>query len=289
MLSLSHSQVSTVSRQSWQASIEPFFRALLLFTKSDVKTIVFPVTVFAYLSAPSTSIDCLLAAIVWTWLGLLQFCVSNQTMNFEEDMSNKPWRPIPSQLIDVPTARMLRWILLPICLVLSIHDDVFWPGVGLSVAFLTHNELDLGSHWFLRSVCNSWGYAMFNAGAANIALPDYVLDQHTVLSVACNALIILTTIHAQDFRDQEGDKLSGRRTLPILFPEASRISILVLIVGWTIALNIFFGFHLYFAVPYTALSMAIGLRFHRRRSMEDDRCSYMYYNVCDIFLSYSAY
>ena len=111
----------------------------------------------------------MLYAVFWTWLHLLQFCVSNQSIDPEEDALNKPWRPIPSGLISVTSARCLRWILLPSCFSLSAYLEVHWQGIALALAFLAHNEFHLHSHWIMRNVCNAWGYAYFNAGAFAIA------------------------------------------------------------------------------------------------------------------------
>ena len=111
----------------------------------------------------------MLCAVLWTWLHLLQFCVSNQSLNPEEDALNKPWRPIPSGIVSSVNARILRWILLPLCLSLSISLEVHWQGISLAIAFLVHNELHLHSHWLMRNACNAWGYASFNAGASAIA------------------------------------------------------------------------------------------------------------------------
>jgi hypothetical protein len=171
-------------------------KALYLFTRSDLKTIVLPVVclplilipriinclqiVFAYLSASDTSPERMLCAVLWTWLHLLQFCVSNQSLNPEEDTLNKPWRPIPSGVVSVVNARILRWILLPICLSLSISLEAHWQGISLAIAFIVHNELHLHSHWLMRNACNAWGYASFNAGASAIAGVYYSF--HTVFS-----------------------------------------------------------------------------------------------------------
>ena len=108
-------------------------------------------------------------SIFWTWIHLLQLCVSNQSLDSEEDALNKPWRPIPSRLMSVDRARALRWILLPSCLFLSLCLGTTWPSISLLLATLAYHELQFDSHVVLRNLCNAWGYASFNAGAAMIA------------------------------------------------------------------------------------------------------------------------
>jgi len=111
----------------------------------------------------------MLCAVLWTWLHLLQFCVSNQSQNPEEDVLNKPWRPIPSGIVSVLNARILRWILLPLCLSLSMSLEALWQSTSLAMGFIVYNELHIDSHWLMRNACNAWGYASFNAGASAIA------------------------------------------------------------------------------------------------------------------------
>ena len=65
-------------------------------------------------------------------------------------------------------ARILRWSLLLLCLIQSYALAVPWQGLSLSVAHVVYNELELGDHWFFKTICNAWGYASFNAGAAAI-------------------------------------------------------------------------------------------------------------------------
>ena len=260
-------------------------------------------TLFAFLVSPSTTPDRMLLSMLWTWLHLLQFCVSNQSLDPDEDSSNKPWRPIPSGLISVDAARHLRWMLLPLCLSVSVRLEAYWQGISLALAFLAHNEFGLHSHLFMRNICNAWGYASFNAGAFAIAsgtfsVPPtcasydhtqrpsfFALSGHTSISTrseisfVINALIIVSTIYAQDFRDEIGDKRMGRRTIPILWPEGSRIGIFMALVTWSIGLSWACELGWLFAVPFCVLAMFVGLRFLWKRTAEADQRSYRYYNV----------
>lgn len=115
------------------------------------------------------SLRSFLSAALWTWLHLLQFCVSNQSLSPHEDALNKPWRPVPSGRITLRTAAALRWFLLPLCFLCSIHYDVLSAGIVFPIGVLLHNELKLDSHWFTRNALNALGYAVFDAGATTIA------------------------------------------------------------------------------------------------------------------------
>ena len=222
-----------------------------------------------------------------------------------EDASNKPWRPIPSGLISVGHARALRWVLLPACFFLSVRLKVYWQGISLALAFLAHNELHLHSHWLMRNVCNAWGYASFNAGASAIvagtfhaafftqastridmrhpspsSLPGQsTITTHTAVSFVINSLIIFSTIYAQDFRDEIGDRLMGRRTVPIVWPKGSRIWIFSMLTAWSAGLSWACDLSFHFSVPFSMLAVFIGLRFLRKQTADEDKLSYCYYNV----------
>lgn len=162
-------------------------------------------TVFAFLSAPITDVSRLPPTALWIWLNLLQFCVSNQSINPEEDASNKPWRPIPSRRISVNTARVLRWALLPTCLILSFKCNALLPGLVLTLAFLLHNELNLGSHWVLRNVCNSVGYAAFNAGATAIACACTSRRSRTPIVILTETAVLIMPNSARIYDRQSHD------------------------------------------------------------------------------------
>ena len=111
----------------------------------------------------------MLYAVIWTWLHLLQFNISNQSLDLREDASNKLWWPIPLGLISVDRARALHWILLPSCFFLSVCLEAHWQSISLALVFLGYNEFRLHSYWPICNFINAWGYASFNAGASAIA------------------------------------------------------------------------------------------------------------------------
>jgi len=177
--------------------------SLFLFIKSDIKTILIPITVFGSLSAPSTGFARLLHTIAWVWLNLLQFCASNQSLpdSEGEDARHKPWRPIPARRVSILAARKLRWALLPLCLAMSLGYHVGYPGLALAFGIWVNNELALDSHWITRNMCCALGYAAFNVGATYVASGTRTchLDPTTETTHVNAALIVLITIHAQDF------------------------------------------------------------------------------------------
>ena len=122
-------------------------------------------------TATTTCVSRTPSILFWIWLNLLPLDVSNQIVGADEDRENKPYRPIPAGLIDIHRAKILRWILLPIC-----YSHSYWYGVGVAKASLAlslfamiYNELDYSRHWVARNILNGAGYACFEWGAFLIA------------------------------------------------------------------------------------------------------------------------
>ena len=90
---------------------------------------------------------------------------------------------------------------------------------------------------------------------------------------------MLTTIHAADFRDEKGDRLEGKNTLPISFPEASRIAMLISLVLWSTVLSFFWDVHVILASVLLVMGAMVGFRFVCQRDTAADRKSYTLYNV----------
>lgn len=161
---------------------------LFLFTKSDIKTTLIPIvssfypilcprprfliacpqTLFAAAAAPTFVGSNMPQAIFWLWLHLLQFDVSNQSLNLEEDEQNKRWRPLPAKRLSLRQARILRWILVPLCLAVSqrlYSRQVLCASVSLIFFTIIYNELSGHSHWLVRNILNACGAASFEVGA----------------------------------------------------------------------------------------------------------------------------
>ena len=97
--------------------------------------------------------------------------MSNQSLpgSAAEDAANKPWRPLPSARISVRAARRLRWVLVPVCLGVSLALGATAPGVALAVLFLGNNEGGIDARGVMRNVFNGLGYGGFNLGATCVA------------------------------------------------------------------------------------------------------------------------
>jgi len=256
-------------------------KILYLFTLSDFKTILLPIVLFAHLYAPLSGMVRIEHTIFWVWLHLLQFCVSNQSLSVMEDTRNKPWRPIPAQMICVNTARSLRWFLLAICILVSELYGVRDISLVFAVGIYLHNEAKLDSHWLTRNILNALGYATFDLGACAIARGETAQWRQPLKSDAfvVGVLIVLTTIHAQDFPDEEGDKMENRKTIPIVMPRAGRISMLISLPAWSIMLTLIWSTSQIVSITFISLGTCVGSRFIYLSSADEHRRTYKLYNI----------
>lgn len=108
----------------------------------------------------------------WIWLHLLQFDVSNQLLDSQEDALNKSDRPLPSKRVSLKNAARFRWALIPICWAVSALYSVqaVFASVSLVIFTVIYNELSAHSgHWIVRNGVNAAGFASFEAGATLVA------------------------------------------------------------------------------------------------------------------------
>ena len=105
------------------------------------------------------------------------------------------------------------------------------------------------------------------------------VDHIALLSIVIGTGVFATTIQTQDFKDVEGDRLIGRQTLPIVWPEVARHTVLPLMLAWSICLSIMWDIGAEVAVPFIGLAVFVGLRFFVKRDIPADQLSFYLYNV----------
>jgi 4-hydroxybenzoate polyprenyltransferase len=147
------------------------------------------------------------------------FDICNQAMSPDEDRCNRPDRPIPAGLLTVNGA-LRRWALC----------WLFSPLILLAIGCPTA-ALHLVNFEAWTFVCYVWpkpGHPFWKNLYTPVALffslrvLNGVLTSHAAsleMRVSFDsmfALWLFATIHVQDFHDVEGDRASGRRTLPII-------------------------------------------------------------------------
>ncbi|KAI5120555.1 hypothetical protein M0805_000283 [Coniferiporia weirii] len=256
---------------------------IFLFTKSDIKTTVIPITLLAVASAPLAGLSRLPHVIFWIWLHVLQFDVSNQTLNPEEDEHNEKDRPLPAKRITLRDALILRWVLVPMCWALSTYYSVETVYASIALCILTYAYDEMGfaaGHWLGRNVVNALGFLSFEIGACLIAgTNSHRLDSIGATSILCSAGIFASTIQAQDFKDIVGDRLVGRKTLPIVAPTVSRPTLLLGLLAWSVGLSSIWCLSTVVALAFNMLALLVGIRFVVFDINRADQRSFYLYNV----------
>ncbi|KAI0704551.1 UbiA prenyltransferase family-domain-containing protein [Earliella scabrosa] len=252
-----------------------------LFTKSDLKTILFPVTAFACAVAPVYSFRRLLLGMTWIWAHQLMCNVSNQASTPAEDALNKPWRPLPAGRVSERKARLLRWLVVLACLTLSasIGLDLLCVTLGLLLTTFLYDEMGLAGHYIGKNLCNIGGYTTIEIGATKLMGATRDLDRVSMFAVCLSGALIFTTIQAQDFADTEGDSALGRVTFPIYAPEFSRTFTLFALIAWSCGLSAFWDIGPAYRAAFIGLGALVGWRYYSKRTVEADCRSYVLYNI----------
>ncbi|KAJ7187836.1 hypothetical protein C8R46DRAFT_978664 [Mycena filopes] len=274
-----HSISKLVAYKHIVAELRQHALTALLFTWSDFKTILFPVIAFAIAVTLVHSNYSIFWAFLWTWVHLLQANISNQCDSKAEDRINKPWRPLPADRMTVSQARALRWYVVGVCQITSVFFGVTQASTLLTLTTILHDDLNLSNHWVGKTLCNSFGYFSFELGATQIIAGSANLTSRCAAALLSSVMIILLTIHAQDFADVEGDLSSGRITLPIAYPRASRVYICAALPICSISLSLLWSPQLYVMLPLISLSFVVGGRYFCFRTAAEDSRTYILYNI----------
>jgi 4-hydroxybenzoate polyprenyltransferase len=220
--------------------------------------------------------------------------IVNQTTGVVEDSVKKPYRPIPSGLITIRGAEqrwILAWILFPLLsymlsgYLVALWAVVWQTEVGLCYVWPRLNNPVMRN--LFTSVATFIIISLVNATVVD-QYPERNL--HLVPRAALAGWVCLVT-QIQEFHDLEGDRLAGKRTLPLVLGEA-RI--------WLMrqaTCGIFFITHALFllwglilaqwstwpisicaaGVIQTVLGVAVGLRVVWSDSVERDKNTYFYW------------
>ncbi|KAI6001135.1 hypothetical protein EDC04DRAFT_3124655 [Pisolithus marmoratus] len=220
---------------------------LFLFTQSDIRIALIPVVMFSIAAAPLASPIQLLETTFWIWLHLLQCNVANQ--------------------IKAADGTELMQISLTLVLCTMWYNERGGDKDSLSKNFLT---------------AVMYGVSEFGGTlvAGMLSRRDHTRVSPTgQIAAQVTVAIFMSTLHAQDFRDAEGDRLTGRRTFPIAYPVVSRFSIVLAIPFWSILLTIMWQLDLLLAIGFVGYGCYVGARFMLYHTVQDDKLSCKYYCV----------
>ena len=109
---------------------------------------------------------------------------------------------------------------------------------------------------------------------------DYSKVSETAkLATQLTVAVFTTTVHCQDFKDVEGDRITGRRTVPIMFPITSRLVVGLGLPIWSFVLCCIWNVDWFCTATFVAYGSFVGGRFLLLRTREADKQSCKYYSV----------
>lgn len=108
------------------------------------------------------------------------------------------------------------------------------------------------------------------------------IDSIGARAITFSCAVFATTLHAQDFKDEEGDRFTGRRTLVTLFPMFARISMMIGVPLWSYCLSRLWQVDNICSAAFVMYGMVVGARFMIYRGASADRQSCKLYSVSDL-------
>jgi 1,4-dihydroxy-2-naphthoate octaprenyltransferase len=166
-------------------------------------------------------------------------------------------------------------------------NTVFVLSAMFAVIVYVQHELGGSSWWLTRETSFCIQCVVLELAATLVAStrPELALGSQTVQGVLLSAFAFGTTIFGQDYKDVEGDKLIGRRTVAIVFPQnVTRPLLMVLLIGWSAVLATYWELGQFATIAYVTLATAVGLRYVLIRGCRADQVSYYLYNVRPQFI-----
>jgi 4-hydroxybenzoate polyprenyltransferase len=282
-------QKALSAQQSWLYHL----RSIWLFTKSDLKTIIIPKTIFGVLNAIAAPLYgihtgvplkpyAILLAAFWVWINLLPFVIDNQRRpeSIKEDRQNKPWRTMPSGRMTEKQARAVMFTLYPLAFLLSVIIGGWRSSLALMAFGFWYNDLGGAGGVFTKNFINACGFCCFAFGAMEVALAvPLPLSPRLVNWILVIAATVFTTVQTQDLPDQEGDRLCGRKTVPLAIGDyKTRIATAFFMVIW----SLFCPFYWHTPAPlffiFASLGVLIGGRSLFKRDVRDDEITFKLWN-----------
>ncbi|KAI2640123.1 UbiA prenyltransferase family-domain-containing protein [Xylaria nigripes] len=277
-----------------------------IFTESNFDTFVLPNTAFGILGAfasliltegfehPPTALEILYRfpfVLLFNWCNVFIFDLANQRSveSVQEDLLNKPWRPIPTGKVTTTEARRLLLLAIPLVLLYNYLFGVWRQGLFIMVFTWMYNDIRGGDE-IVRDLIISVSYAMFNSASLEIAVGggEYsaiAISRGGYIWTALISAVILTTMQVQDLKDQAGDRTRGRQTIALwLGDQFSRITIAFFVCLWTGACLYFWNPSLYGYVLPVVSGAITAYRSLAKRTPKEDAATWRFWCLWTVTL-----
>lgn len=274
-------------------------KSIWLFTFSDLKTIVGPKTAFGILNAlgasayginPSTRAmpGIVLVTAFWTWINLLPFTIDNQRQpaTILEDEVNKPWRTMPSRRLTPEQAKRLMFALYPVAFLASVSFGGLWQCLILMLLGYWYNDRGGAADCVTRNFINACGFVCYASGAMEVALGTDLPFKIPLLQwFLVISGVVFSTVQTQDLYDQAGDRLCGRKTLPILVGDGpSRWMTAFPMLSWSLFCPWYWSLPLDVSAAFLGLGIVTVGRMMLKREVADDQRTFKIWNAWMVFL-----
>jgi 4-hydroxybenzoate polyprenyltransferase len=260
--------------ESEKVSIAHHLHTIWLFGSDQIYDVVIPCSALAIsgalsgstLGLPSLTTSSILLrlplVVVWLWLMALQFCLSNQLhpKAVEEDAINKPWRPLPAKRISFARATQLLYAVYLVNGAVAYGLGVLPHWVAYSMLVIAYNDFGGSDHnGLVRTSLTVGGYVGFFSSAMQVALGTKIpMSLQSWKWIGLIIIMLFTTFHAQEFRDEKGDAARERRTvLTAIGNTPARYVLIGAVAFWSLFIPIWFGVFPLGALGPVTLGMSV--------------------------------
>lgn len=289
-------QTTDLTFESVQSKLQRHLYTIFLFTASDFKTIVIPKTVLGIFNALSGDILSrnqgfplveILARIpvvfLWAWINLLPFNINNQCQPDAvlEDKINKAWRPMPSGRISHPAAVRIMVVAYLIAFAFSWFLHALPASLILFILGVSYNNLGGADRsCIVRNILNAGLYLGFATGATIVAMGGDSLNTVAWNWLAAIGVTVFLTVHMQDIPDQEGDRMRGRNSVPLVIGDGlARWTIATTMTAASFLLPSFWGMGPSGYSAAITLGAVVVWRVVAKRTIKDDEITWKLWNI----------
>lgn len=277
-----------------------------LFTRSDLKTIVIPQSTFGILNSVVLSfqdvgetavnwdyqwpgrLSRVPLVFLWVWINLLPFAIDNQRQAAAilEDTKNKPWRTLPSGRMTPSSAYYLMIFLYPSALCVSLWLGGVRQCISLMALGYVYNDLNMADwSWIGRNTINALGFCSFASGALEVSIGSPLsldVNGHRIMYswLGIVAGVVFSTVQTQDMADQDGDRLRGRKSMPLAIGDSmARWLTAAATLAWSLICPLYWSANLGSVILIGGFGSAIAYRTVLLRTVQDDMWTFRLWNI----------
>ncbi len=219
---LSTTTLRSIPLANWFRTVMHEIHLYWRFTRYDISATVMPGLAFALAAWHQGQPDWAALprligwGVVYFWLYSVCFCISNQLAGEAEDRLNKPDRPLISGLVSRQGA-MIRWIVfMGLFALVGWHLGVLEWTLLWQITLTLHNFGHVARHYWGKNLSMVFGAIAQLAAAWQMVRP---ITPAAWIWLLVPSITLLSNASLQDLRDIDGDRMNGRRTMPIVFGE----------------------------------------------------------------------